>query len=214
MATQAELVAAAELVGGGTTALHSHSGGGGATQDISYYRHVGTNKYEAWYTSPTTGTALTTGALTANRLYATPFICPTAITIDRIGLNVTTLLAGKARVGIYTDSAMYPSGLVSGTDAAELDTGTAGVKSNTISVGLSANTLYWLAICTNAGVTVRCFAVASMLPILGLSNALGTAQYLGMYASYTYAALPANYPATPTMITSTPIPAVFVRLSA
>jgi hypothetical protein len=212
MTGQTEAVAAAALVGGGQTGLHTHAGGGSSTPDIHNFRKVGVTNFEAWYTSPSTGTALTATAVTANRLYAIPFLCPKAITLDQIAFNVTTLLAGKARCGIYNDSGLYPSSLL--LDGGELDTGTTGVKSTTINQALSASSLYWLAFLANAAVTIRGFAVASMLPILGISNALGTAQNLGLYVSQTYGALPGTFPGTPTMIVAAPLPAIFVRLSA
>jgi hypothetical protein len=213
MTGQTEAVAAAALVGGGQTALHTHAGGGGSIEsDIHYFRKVGVTNFEAWYTSPSTGTALTATAVTAGRLYALPFLCPKAITLDRIAFNVTTLLAGKARCGIYNDSGLYPSSLL--LDGGELDTGTAGVKSTTINQALNASSLYWLAFLANAAVTIRGFAVASMLPILGISNALGTAPNLGLYVTQTYGALPGTFPGTPTMIVAAPLPAIFVRLSA
>jgi len=212
MAGQTEAIGAAALVGGGQTDLHSHAGSGGSTPDARYYRKVGTSTYEAWYTAANTGTALTTGAVTLGRLYAIPFLCPKAITLDRIAFNVTTLLAGYARAGIYSDTgSLYPGARL--LDGGEISTGTTGVKSATINQALAAG-IYWLAFLASVAVTVRCFAVASLIPILGISNALGTAPNLGIYAAQAYGALPASFPGTPTMITATPIPAVFVRLSA
>jgi len=184
--------------------------------DLSYYRHYGTTQYEAWYTSPKVGTALAGSALTANRLYAMPFVCPKGITIDRIGVYVSTLLAGAARLGIYADAGgantCYPGALL--LDAGTIDTGSTGVKSISISQALAANTLYWLVLVANAAPSIYCIPVAGVINMLGHSSALGTAQNAGLYVSFTYAALPATFPSSPTMITVAPIPAIFVRLSA
>jgi hypothetical protein len=213
MATQIEAVAAAALVGGGQTGLHSHSGGGSSTPDRSYFRKVGTTTYEAWYTSPNTGAALTATAVTLGRLYAIPFISSKAGTLDRIAFNVTTLLAGYGRCGIYSDTgALYPGSLL--LDGGEISTSTTGVKSTTINQALSAGSMYWFAFLASVAVTIRCFAVASLAPVLGFGNTLSTAPNLGLYAAQAYGALPANFPAVPTMIVAAPIPAIFVRYSA
>jgi hypothetical protein len=158
--------------------------------------------------------ALTTGAVTANRLYAFPFICPKQITLDRIAINVTTLLAGNARLGIYNDSGnCYPGSLI--LDAGAVSTGTIGIKSLTISQSLTAG-LKWLVLVASAAVTLRSFAITGLKPILGWDNTLPAAvPGVGYYVSFTYAALPATYPtASPTVVNAVPVPAVFVRLSA
>jgi len=174
-------------------------------------RKIGTVNYEAWYTTPTTGTALTTGALTANRLYALPFIVPAGMTIDRIAINVTTLGTGNARLGIYEDSGLYPATRT--LDAGEVSIASTGVKSITISQALTPGHK-WLVVVSNGTPTIRTFAVASLIPVLGYNNTLPVTPNLAIYGAYTYAALPATFPATPTMITAVPIPAIFVRRSA
>jgi hypothetical protein len=213
MTGQTEAVAAAALVGGGQTSLHSHAGGGGSTPDLSYFRHYGITTYEAWHTSPKEGSALAGAALTANRLYAMPLLVPKAITLDQIGVYVSTLLAGAARLGIYSDNGnVYPGSLV--LDAGTIDTGATGAKKIAINQALSTPGLYWMTLVANAAPSIYCIPVAGVINILGHSNALGTAQNCGLYAAFTYAALPASFPASPTLITAAPIPAIFVRLSA
>jgi len=186
--------------------------GNAGASDISHWRKAGVTTYEAWYTMPNTGLVLTAGAVTVGRLYAFPFLTPKAITVDRIAFNVTTLLAGKARAGIYNDAGMRPGSLL--VDGGEMDTGTTGVKAATINQALAGSGLYWLAFLANAAVTVRILAVGGVLPILGCSSALGTAPNFGMYMAQTYGALPGTFSASPSMITGTPIVGIFVRLSA
>lgn len=71
--------------------------------DMNYFRRTGATR-ERWYTTPITGTAATTLALTSGRFYAIPFYSAKAITLDRIGIYVSTLYAAsKCRLGIYTD---------------------------------------------------------------------------------------------------------------
>jgi len=214
MANQIEPIGHAALVSGGQTALHSHAGGGGATQDFSFYRKYGVTNFEAWYTSPRAGTALAGTALVAGRIYAMPFICPKAITLDQIGVYVSTLSTTTARLGIYTDNGnCYPGNLL--LDAGTIDVTSTGAKKIAINQALAANTLYWLVIVCAATPAIYCIPVAAVINILGHPAALGTAQHHGLYATLTYGVLPATFPtAGLTMITAAPIPAIFVRLSA
>lgn len=169
-----------------------------------------------WYTSPNTGTLLTTGAPTANVLRAIPFIVSKTTTIDQMAINVTTAAAGAARIGIYRDNGNnYPGALVvEATSATQINTGTTGVKiaTNGLPVTLEPG-LYWLAIVGNAAPTIRTFAVGSLLPVLGYGSSLGTAASFGWSVSFTYAALPTSFPTGGALITGTPIPAVYVRIS-
>jgi hypothetical protein len=145
-----------------------------------------------------------------------PFPVPRGITIDRMGVYVSTLSTGKARLGIYADaggdSLCYPGSRV--IDAGEIDVTVTGAKTLTISQALSQNSLYWLVILCQATPAIYCIPVAGVIAVLGHSNALGTAQNAGLYAAQAYGALPATFPTTPTLITAAPIPAIFVRLSA
>jgi hypothetical protein len=186
---------------------------GDSSFDDSYYRHYGTTTYEAWYTSPRAGTALAGTALVANRMYAMPFITPKAITIDQIGVYVSTLSTTTARLGIYNDNGnCYPGTLL--LDAGTVDVTATGAKKLAINQALGANKLYWLVIVCAATPAIYCIPVAAVINVLGTSNALGTAQNAGLYVSQTYGVLPGTFPGSPTMITAAPIPAIFVRLSA
>jgi len=186
---------------------------GDSSFDVYYYRHYGTTTYESWYTSPRAGTALAGTALAANRMYAMPFITPKAITIDQIGIYVSTLSTTTARLGIYNDGGnCYPGTLL--LDAGTVDVTATGAKKIAINQVLGANKLYWLVIVCAATPAIYCIPVAAVINVLGTSSALGTAQNAGLYVSQTYGTLPSSFPASPTMITAAPIPAIFVRLSA
>jgi hypothetical protein len=185
---------------------------GSSSFDVSYYRHYGTTPYESWYTSPRAGTALAGSALAANRMYAMPFISPKAITIDQIGVYVSTLSTTTARLGIYNDNGnCYPGTLL--LDAGTIDVTATGAKKIAINQVLGTNKLYWFVIVCAATPSIYCIPVAAVISILGTSSALGTAQYAGLYVSQTYGALPGTFPASPTMITAAPIPCIWIRLS-
>jgi hypothetical protein len=181
--------------------------------DVNFYRHYGVTNYEAWYTSPRSGTALSGTALVAARMYAMPFLSPKAITLDRIGVYVSTLSTTTARLGIYADGGnCYPGSLL--LDAGTIDVTSTGAKTITISQALAVNTLCWLVIVCAATPAIYCIPVAGVINVLGTSNALGTAMNCGLYVAQTYGALPGTFPSSPTLITAAPIPAIFVRLSA
>jgi hypothetical protein len=151
-------------------------------------------------------------ALTANRIYAHPFVVPKTITLDRIAVNCTTLgTASNLRLGIYSDSNSEPGSLV--LDAGAVDTTTTGVKALTINQQLTAG-LYWLAAVSNNGThAFRVPAIASTVNVFGVASTLPTGVGTHFYAAQTYGALPSTFP-TPTEGTSLVYPAVFVRLSA
>jgi len=177
---------------------------------LYYKRHRGTSPYESWITAPTTGTALTTGAVASNRLYAIPIPISEITRFDRIAINVTTAGSGNIRLGIYEDINAYPGKLL--LDAGTVSTSSTGVKSIAISHLVSPGRK-WLVLVSSGTPTLRSFAVASLVNSLGYGSALGTAAIQGFYVSYTYATLPLVFPGNPTLITAVPIPAVFLRIA-
>ncbi len=211
MTKQSTAVAHADLVGGGATTLHSHSGGT-SCPDISYYKRTGTTR-ERWYTVPHTCTAMTVStALTANRIYAHPFVVAKTITLDRIAVNCTTLIAsGKLRLGIYSSLNAEPNSLI--LDAGEVDTSATGVKTLTINQQLTAGLYFLVAASNSATHAFRVPAIAATVNVVGVASSLGTAVMTHYYAAFTYGVLPATFP-TPSDGTSLVYPAIFVRLSA
>jgi hypothetical protein len=111
------------------------------------------------YYSPGFGN-FSTQALTASRLYATPFFVPYRATLDRIGLNVSG--AGGAgcviRLGIYADitdaAGGYPGSLI--LDAGTIDGTSATTQEITISQAVDAGVI-WLCAVNQVGTaaTVR-----------------------------------------------------------
>ncbi|HUO50243.1 MAG TPA: hypothetical protein VMU25_01600 [Candidatus Paceibacterota bacterium] len=187
--------------------------------DVSGYRAKGSTLNQ-WYSSPNSGTALTTGSPTVNKLYAIPFVVSKATTIDQMAINVTTVGSGgtgNERVGIYNDNGNdYPGTLVVDAGAAGT-TGSTGVKTFTTGLPVTLDPgLYWLVTVhdnSTTAPTLRCFAVASLTPILGYASSLPTNAQFGWTVSFTYAALPSNFPSGGSAITGVPIPSIFVRTS-
>ncbi len=161
--------------------------------DVAWERYARPQRYYTF--SASDSTAPTTLALTAGRLYAMPFLVSGTHTFVRIAIAVSTLSAGNARMGIYTNTTgdVYPNSLVAGTDVGEVATGTTGLKETTISWSPTPG-LYWLCVVAQATPTVRAVAVGSTIPILGMDATLAAAHGNSWYVAMTYGALPGTYP--------------------
>ena len=190
--------------------------------DLFYRRQVGTSPFERWYIAgQANALAMTTGAPSANVLRALPFIVTKGHTVDRIAVQVTTLLAGKGRYAIYSptsDTDLYPLNLVL-DPLTEIDTSTTGMKPVTISQALTAGNLYYFCYVSNAAATLRALSVGGMIALVGQDNALAAASGVGFSCAWTYAspptAMPATFPtASQAVIVAVPIPAIGLRLSA
>jgi hypothetical protein len=92
-------------------------------------------------------------ALSANTLYAFPFYVGSRQTWTRIGIDVTTGVAGNARLGIFsTGTDGLPGTLIA--DEGTVSTATTGVKEITISRPLEIG-WYYLVIVSDATATIR-----------------------------------------------------------
>jgi hypothetical protein len=205
-----------DAAGSRKTSIQTIAGG-----SFTWYQHVngGTGLSRYQIAGMANATALTTGAPSANNLRALPFVAPArGGVIDQLAFNVTTLLAGNARIGLYKNTAdgnLYPGDLVSGTDSGSISTVTTGVKTFTVNVPLDPGRVYWLAHVCDAAATLRCLAVGGMWAALGLDSGLGTAPGFGITRAFTYAALPNPFGTTsPSVIGAVPIPALAARFSA
>ena len=153
------------------------------------------------------GIASGTFAIAADTLYAIPFYVGKAVTVTRIGINVTTTgAAANARLGIYQLEDGEPTALV--LDAGTVSVGTTGEKEATISEALSPG-LYMLAVVADGAVTLTGFTPTSttIYHVMG-SDALGDFTE-GASRSFTYAALPDPF-GTAT-IAAVQTPAIWLR---
>lgn len=134
------------------------------------------------------------------------------MTVIRIAYRVQTIgTAGAAgRVGIYNDSGdgtLYPTTLV--VDGGGQDNTTTGVKSATISVVLSANTLYWFVyLGGTASAVINGWNTDFTWSPLG-HQSFGTKHH-GWKVAQSYGALPSTFPATAGVVGNT-CPAIGVR---
>lgn len=129
-------------------------------------------------------------ALTANRLYAIPYIAVRDITIDRLAICVTTADSGKSvRMGVHHDDGtnLYPGSLIK--DAGTASVGTTGVKAVIISPALALSKGLWFLTLVSDGAPSLRDARLGMSP-LGIRSTDFAATYGFWYVSFTYAALP------------------------
>ena len=130
--------------------------------------------------------------VTANRIFAAPFLVTTTQSFDRIAISVGTSATGYARLGVYADNgAVYPGNLIVGSY--DVGTGTAGVKEAMVLFTLIPG-IYWLT-CLFSATPSTLSTTGTGYPI-DIGNAVVTNRAArGYLATFTYAALPAVYPA-------------------
>jgi hypothetical protein len=162
-----------------------------------------------WYTSSIESTAETTGSVTLNTLRALPFRVANTRSLDKIAINVTTSSTGIARLGIYSDSGCYPDKLL--CDSGEISYTLTGKKEADIDITLNPG-FYWLVHNASVTSTLRCMQLATCLPVLGYDDTLGTAGGVGWSYAQSFGELPDPFPEGAAVITTVPIPAIFVRI--
>lgn len=125
----------------------------------------------------------------ANRLDLAPYYTSAALTIDQIGVAVTTGVAGAlCKVAIYgTGSDGWPSTrlYVSG----DLDCSAVAFKSDSISFTFQPGTMYWLAVHTSSTATIRSVATSSAVN-LGLGSSTSSSYATILRKTVTYASGP------------------------
>lgn len=146
--------------------------------------------------------ALTTGALStiaaaANRFDAAPFAFSAPLTIDAVGLEVTTLAAGGLfTISLYDDTAGAPGARLAAS--AEQSAATTGLKTFVFGGTFTFKTFkrYWIAVHSNSTAVYRGVPIASMLQIGALFGVGSTPQNIVRGTSAYSATPPANAPAT------------------
>lgn len=173
-----------------------------ATTSTSYQNNgYATNRYNYGLAIAATSGA----AVTANRLYAIPHIVGATTTFTRIGIRVTSAIAGNARLGIYNWAAGVPTTLV--LDCGTVSTSSTGDKEITISQSLAAG-VYALGVVFDAAPSVAVANERNLINYL-VGDASSTSNDVFQYVAHVYAALPASF-GTPTY-TGTASPSLWLR---
>ncbi len=134
------------------------------------------------------GTSAFTNSNT-DRLWASAFTVPRAMSIDRLAIEVTTLQAASLmRLGLYTSKAnTEPGDLI--VDGGTVDTSTTGVKEATVDVALQPG-LYWTVWEQDtASIGLRARGASSGGASLGWSTPGNQPQAI-LYVTHTFGALP------------------------
>ena len=154
--------------------------------------------------------ALATVGGAAGRIDFYPFVPSKTFTIDRLALEVTTLIAAsQLKIGIYSDLAGIPDALLLGTG--DLDGASTGVKFGAVAFTFVAGTPYWLAVHFSANTTVRGIAVGGLIQ-LAYPAAGGTALSTVRRATVTYASGLPN-PAPSAVLNGAAAPVVMLRVA-
>ena len=111
----------------------------------------------------TTGMGGATGTIAgvANRMDIFPFIPRADLTIDRLSVNVTTLVAAaQGKIVVYdADASGLPNALI--VETATLDFATTGIKEATVALTFRAGVTYWIGMRTSSTATLSAWSTAA-----------------------------------------------------
>jgi hypothetical protein len=157
-----------------------------------------------WIAGLLNATTLTTKSITGgSRTYWWPFVVTRKITIQTVAINVTASATATVSIGVYSSTAQgYPNALLQSATVSY--SAESGVKTASFSITLNPG-LYWLAMRSSAGITVRAIPVGACMALR--TPSLGTASVTDYCTSDS--ALPAQAPSSGyTAETGQPVPAV------
>lgn len=140
------------------------------------------------YYNPLAIGAISPLAVSANVLVAYPLFIARAVSITKLGFQVTTLASGNARVGLYNDVNGQPGTLV--VESGALSVSTTGVKEATVASTPLVPGLYWIAFVTDVAPSVNCHAATNVVPVIGRDTSRNIIS--GLSRSFTYAAMPSD----------------------
>ena len=180
------------------------SGGGGGGGGIHVLTTPISNRvYGARISSPS---SFSSGALSANTMLLYPFMPAKSLTIKNLVLNVSSLaVGGLIRAVIYSDLNGVPSSKL--LESTDLNAGTTGEKTYTVSFTFTAGTTYWLGAYSNANIQVTVVNLDRLIPI---SNNDLYGGYPTLTASVTYPLAPATLGGASLSVS----PAISINLTA
>jgi hypothetical protein len=152
--------------------------------------NAGGNVAGRFYDQAFHSAAATTIGGVANRIWLSPFYTSQPLTVDQIGIAVTTAIAAAlGKCLIYSSDANgWPDALVfSGTP--DLDFSTTGYKAHATSFTFDSGRQYWLGVWTSSTATIRSINVASLVN-LGLTSNTSSVYANSLIRSVPYGAAP------------------------
>lgn len=146
----------------------------------------------------------------ANRLDVAPFVSPRSLTIDQIGVAVSTLAVGSSiRVVIYSNSsAGWPNTLL--YQSANIATTSAGYQSVAASFTFQAGVVYWVGVHHSSTATLRAIAIGSS-PSLGLSGSNGTTYFTLLRQTVAFGSAPATWTFATGQLTNSAVSSIRFR---
>lgn len=161
--------------------------------DKSFRRLGDTNCRMSINSAPLGATA--TQVLTANTVYAWPFIVDNPIRITDISTIVTTGVGGTSiRLCIYRDNGnFYPSIIVPRTDTGDISSAANGTKTVSFASMVLRRGIYWAAIQSNGAPTIRANSQNVALRALGIDTDLTL--FTNWQFAHTFGAFPGRFPA-------------------
>lgn len=157
--------------------------------------------------------ALGTQAQVANRTVIAPFTPARDVTIDQLGVSISTLIAGALfKAIIYaSDADGRPSTVI--RETANIDAGSTGTKFAAITaLTLTAGTRYWIGIRSSSTATLRTLNVASV-PVLSYTNAATPVLQGALVLTETYANAAAAWAYASSQHSNALVPLVLMRVA-
>jgi len=176
------------------------------------YRRVGSGIYYLPGTVAAVQDNTRNMAVTANRIYALPFLVVNRLRVNRLASYTQAGAAGNSRMGIYRDGAdLVPHSLVSGSGSVAVGA-TANYHDFSPPVTLHRG-LYWIALCFSATPTMfrLPYEQGVAWEILGRQIGISTAFSIGWIANHAFAPLQSIFPSTG-LAKARDLPLMWIRL--
>jgi hypothetical protein len=207
----------APLSGGGTTnflradGTWAAPGGGGSANALGFT--MMNPAATLFVANAANATALGTQAQVANRTVIAPFVAGVAMTIDQLGISISTLLAASnCKCVIYdSDSNGRPTTIL--RETANIDCATTGTKFASItSLALTAGKIYWIGVRSSGTQTIRTLPVGA-IPVLSWTNAATPVAQQALILTETFANAAANWTYASSQLSNALVPLVLMRVA-
>ncbi len=183
----------------------------------SLHKRAGTSLFAplagAFIPNSQNATALGTQAAVANRNVIAPFVPAYGVTIDQMGVSVSTLLASNnAKCVIYdTDSNGRPTTIL--RESGLISTGATGTPFASITpITFTAGKTYWIGVRMSGTFTLRTLSV-SACSVLSYTNAATPVANITLIATETFANAAGNWVYSLSQHSNTLMPLVLMRLA-
>jgi hypothetical protein len=132
------------------------SGGGGGAANNLYAN--------GYWICPNMGTLGAGASMNANNIYLYPFTVERAITVGELGARVTTgVAASSVQLAIYASSAGEPNGAPLASTVSLSGVTATTISDNVTDFNLAEKTTYWMAVNSNAAITMQHLTGAAQL---------------------------------------------------